>query len=288
WLASTISMRAHGTAWPCRVTTSPSSGPGQASSKARAIAAEALPAPTTTVRPATGAGRCATTARRGSAAASAASNRAFSVSAGATLSRVIDSRFRLANRPAISYRARRKGQCRSPARAAARRGDALAQGQATAQEGDGRVRSWGRHAAAIAAAAAAALAAAPGWGQPSGPPAAPAQPAPAPAPPPPAAAAPPPAAAQAPAPAAAASPEPTPFAEVFSRLAHRVSGVVVNISTTQAVSSTPSKAAADAQPPSPGSSLDDFFRDFFGDHGAPNGSGGPRIASLGSGFIVDP
>src|SRR5581483_3518133 len=26
----------------------------------------------------------------------------------------------------------------------------------------------------------------------------------------------------------------------------------------------------------------------FGDHGAPNGSGGPRIASLGSGFIVDP
>jgi len=169
------------------------------------------------------------------------------------------------------------------------------------------VRSWGRHAAAIAAAAAAALAAAPGWGQPSGPPAAPAQPAPAPAPPapaapapappppakpaaapPPAAAAPPPAAAQAPAPAAAASPEPTPFAEVFSRLAHRVSGVVVNISTTQAVSSTPSKAAADAQPPSPGSSLDDFFRDFFGDHGAPNGSGGPRIASLGSGFIVDP
>ena len=75
-------MRSQGTPWPCRVTTRPSSGPpllaGQAFSKARAIAAEALPAPTTTVRPATGGGRCGVIARAGSAAASAASNRARS------------------------------------------------------------------------------------------------------------------------------------------------------------------------------------------------------------------
>ena len=51
WLASTISMRSHATAWPCRVTTRPLSSPGHRRSKARAIAAEALPAPTTTVRP---------------------------------------------------------------------------------------------------------------------------------------------------------------------------------------------------------------------------------------------
>ncbi len=50
-------------------------GPDQFASNARAIAADALPAPTTTVRPATGAGMCAATARAGSAAASAASNK---------------------------------------------------------------------------------------------------------------------------------------------------------------------------------------------------------------------
>jgi hypothetical protein len=88
WLASTILMRSHGTAWPRRVTTRPSSGlsPGQAISKARAIAAEALPAPTTIVLPATGGGRYGGIARAGSAAASAASNSARSSSRAAASS----------------------------------------------------------------------------------------------------------------------------------------------------------------------------------------------------------
>jgi len=78
----------------------------------------------------------------------------------------------------------------------------------------------------------------------------------------------------------------TPFAELFSQLSARLSGVVVNVST-QAV--TPAKTAQDTQnSPVPGAPLDDFFRDFFGDKGAPGGSGQPRAASLGSGFIIDP
>ena len=63
WLASTISIRSHGTPWPWRVTTSPLSSPGHRPSKARAIAADALPAPTTTVRPGTAAGRAAAIVR---------------------------------------------------------------------------------------------------------------------------------------------------------------------------------------------------------------------------------
>ncbi|HEX3885084.1 MAG TPA: Do family serine endopeptidase [Stellaceae bacterium] len=74
------------------------------------------------------------------------------------------------------------------------------------------------------------------------------------------------------------------FADIFSQLAGKLVGVVVNISTTKAIVPPP-KAAAEAPPPSAESSLDDFFRDFFGDKSGPNG---PRIASLGSGFIVDP
>ena len=104
-------------------------------------------------------------------------------------------------------------------------------------------------------------------------------PAPAPAPPP---------AAQAPAlspPVAGAQAPETSFADVFSQLAGHLLGVVVNISTTQAP--PPAKAAQDAPPASPGTSLDDLFRDFFGDKGAPGGVG-PRAASLGSGFIIDP
>ncbi|HWD59551.1 MAG TPA: Do family serine endopeptidase [Stellaceae bacterium] len=104
--------------------------------------------------------------------------------------------------------------------------------------------------------------------------AAPAPPAAAPAPP-----------ATAPAEHAAATPE-TPFAELFSHLAGHLLGVVVNISTTQAPA-PPAKTAQEAAPPSPGASLDDLFRDFFGDKGAP-GQPGPRAASLGSGFIIDP
>jgi serine protease Do len=77
----------------------------------------------------------------------------------------------------------------------------------------------------------------------------------------------------------------TPFADMFSQLAGRLLGVVVNISTTQAP--PPAKTAQDAPPASPGTSLDDLFRDFFGDKGAPGGVG-PRAATLGSGFIIDP
>ena len=78
----------------------------------------------------------------------------------------------------------------------------------------------------------------------------------------------------------------TPFAEVFSQLSARLSGVVVNVST-QAVA--PAKTAQDTpqnSQGSPGAPLDDFFRDFFGDKSTPGGQ--PRAASLGSGFIVDP
>src|SRR5689334_9172225 len=77
----------------------------------------------------------------------------------------------------------------------------------------------------------------------------------------------------------------TPFSEVFAQLAARLVGLVVNISTTQAAPTPPSKGASEAQLP-PGSPLDEFFRDFFGDKGAP-GAPSPRAASLGSGFIID-
>jgi serine protease Do len=77
----------------------------------------------------------------------------------------------------------------------------------------------------------------------------------------------------------------SPFAEIFSHLAGHLVGVVVNISTTQAT--PPAKTAQEAGPASPGASLDDLFRDFFGDKGAP-GQPGSRVASLGSGFIIDP
>jgi serine protease Do len=117
-------------------------------------------------------------------------------------------------------------------------------------------------------------------------PAPPSAPAPAPTPP----AVPPPAPAAVPAPInsppaeATVAPPDTPFAEIFSRLAGHLVGVVVNISTAQA---QPAKPAQDTAPASPGGSLDDLFRDFFGDKGAP-GQPGMRAASLGSGFIIDP
>ncbi len=82
-----------------------------------------------------------------------------------------------------------------------------------------------------------------------------------------------------------AAPPEEPFAEIFSHLAGHLLGVVVNISTTQAP--PPAKTAQDTPPASPGASLDDVFRDFFGDQGAP-GQPGLREASLGSGFIIDP
>jgi serine protease Do len=87
-----------------------------------------------------------------------------------------------------------------------------------------------------------------------------------------------------------ADPPEAPFAEVFAQLATKLVGVVVNISTTQASSVSSSKGAPESQAPSPGAPLDEFFRDFFGDkggHGGPN-LPAPRLASLGSGFIIDP
>jgi serine protease Do len=82
----------------------------------------------------------------------------------------------------------------------------------------------------------------------------------------------------------------TPFAQVFSRLAARLEGSVVNISTIEAVAATTPKAGVEARPPAPGASLDEFLRNFFGEKGAPGEPNGtlPRIVSLGSGFIVDP
>ncbi len=61
-------MRSQATAWPCGVTTVPPSSPSQCDSTARAIAAAALPAPMTTVRPAGGDGNAGGTQRAGLAA----------------------------------------------------------------------------------------------------------------------------------------------------------------------------------------------------------------------------
>jgi len=127
----------------------------------------------------------------------------------------------------------------------------------------------------------------PGWAQTPAPAPVP-TPAPAPAQPPapvPAPTPPPAAQAPVPAPAPVAQVPESPFAEVFSQLAGHLLGVVVNISTTQAPPAA--KTVQDAPPASPGTSLDDLFRDFFGDKGAPGGVA-PRAASLGSGFIIDP
>jgi serine protease Do len=91
-------------------------------------------------------------------------------------------------------------------------------------------------------------------------------------------------------PSRADPPETTPFSEVFAQLAARLLAVVVNISTTQANVASVPKNAPDGQAPVPGSPLDQFFHDFFGENGAPGGPNGlaPPAASLGSGFIVDP
>ena len=86
-----------------------------------------------------------------------------------------------------------------------------------------------------------------------------------------------------------AEPPATSFSQIFAQLSARLSGVVVNISTTQAPAVAGAKGTGDSPTPSPGSPLDQFFREFFGDRGEP-GAGGlaPPVASLGSGFIIDP
>ena len=79
-----------------------------------------------------------------------------------------------------------------------------------------------------------------------------------------------------------------PFSQVFANLAGKLLGVVVNISTTEAPQA-PKNPPADGEP-RPQAPLDQFFRDFFGEKGPPGAPGpsAPRVASLGSGFILDP
>jgi serine protease Do len=91
-------------------------------------------------------------------------------------------------------------------------------------------------------------------------------------------------------PSRADPPVTTPFSEVFADLAARLLGVVVNISTTQASVAALPKDAPQGQVPAPGSPLDQFFHDFLGENGTPDGPNGlaPPVASLGSGFIIDP
>jgi len=92
------------------------------------------------------------------------------------------------------------------------------------------------------------------------------------------------------APSRADAPEATPFSEVFAQLAAKLVGVVVNVSTTQANAAPTPKGGPEAQLPPPGAPLDEFFRDFFAEKGAPGGPNPPlsRVASLGSGFVIDP
>src|SRR5215469_6539122 len=87
-----------------------------------------------------------------------------------------------------------------------------------------------------------------------------------------------------------AQPPETPFSEIFAQLAAKLVGVVVNVSTTQAAPTPAAKGTPEAQVPSPGAPLDEFFRDFFGEKGAHGGGNPPipRASSLGSGFIIDP
>ena len=92
------------------------------------------------------------------------------------------------------------------------------------------------------------------------------------------------------APSRADAPEATPFSEIFAQLAAKLVGVVVNVSTTQASTAPTPKGGPEAQLPPPGAPLDEFFRDFFAEKGAPGGPNPPlsRVASLGSGFVIDP
>jgi serine protease Do len=85
-----------------------------------------------------------------------------------------------------------------------------------------------------------------------------------------------------PAPPPSAASAATPFSQVFAKLAAKLSGVVVNISTRRMVAAAPGHAATP--------SLDQFFHQFFGGKGTPGGPNpsAPEFSSLGSGFIIDP
>jgi serine protease Do len=68
-------------------------------------------------------------------------------------------------------------------------------------------------------------------------------------------------------------------------LTGRLVGSVVNVSTQATARATAS--AQELAQNSPGRTLDEVFREFLGDKPAP-GATGTRVASLGSGFIIDP
>jgi serine protease Do len=80
-------------------------------------------------------------------------------------------------------------------------------------------------------------------------------------------------------------PPETPFADVFAQLTARLVGSVVNVSTQATARANP--PAQEAAQNSPGRTLDEVFREFLGEKAAP-GSPEARVASLGSGFIIDP
>ena len=77
----------------------------------------------------------------------------------------------------------------------------------------------------------------------------------------------------------------TPFVDLFAQLTARLVGSVVNVSTQTAARAAP--PAQEAPQNSPGRTLDEVFREFLGEKAAP-GAPGTRVASLGSGFIIDP
>ena len=65
----------------------------------------------------------------------------------------------------------------------------------------------------------------------------------------------------------------------------RLVGSVVNVSTQATARPTP--PAQETAQNSPGRTLDEVFREFLGEKAAP-GAPEARVASLGSGFIIDP
>jgi serine protease Do len=87
------------------------------------------------------------------------------------------------------------------------------------------------------------------------------------------------------APAVAVPPSIAARPQGFADLAERLLPMVVNISTTQTLKRTAGDNAQQGQGEqiTPGSPLDDFFKDFMDRNNRPR-----RVQSLGSGFVIDP
>ena len=90
WAASSTRMRGQSTPWRYAVTTVPTSSPSQCRSRASAMAAAALPAPTATVRPWGRAGRNRGTQTSGLAASMAAAKAARRRKSGFTVRSPLD------------------------------------------------------------------------------------------------------------------------------------------------------------------------------------------------------